>query len=399
MNGLNPPYILAHGGPSILSVVLLLLLWLLTPRTAHRRAWIPLALLISFWGLTWETSYGLFVLGYGLLWLNERIRKGSDLDPGIAALFPAVALSVPIVLLQGGTITEFAVKIISALAGTHAGSGDGIGFSLRWPPGIASAHLGTLEIFNLRELSVALLEIGPVLLYIPWIIRWSRDQRSRGDWFPALLSLSAVIGFLLPMVVAYTVDRDISRFTQHALFVWTLLLVLSLWSESPRWGERARTAAAVGLGLMVFGGVVVTGIQLTAAARPVLTFGFTGEDARIARSHWDDLPPESEVFDPKVWRATALTGRLTRAASDNDTKTPLPAWAALKADPSVPGMLANGYRFVYVDENWWEEIPETGRASLTAPCVQVLSEYRDADQEGFRRLLDLGKCQSNFEHQ
>jgi hypothetical protein len=62
-------------------------------------------------------------------------------------------------------------------------------------------------------------------------------------------------------------------------------------------------------------------------------------------------------------------------------------------------MLANGFRYVYVDEKWWEEIPDPGRASLTAPCVRVLSEYWDADQEGFRRLLDLNECQSDFSHQ
>jgi hypothetical protein len=402
LNGLNPPLILAHGGPSILSLILLLLLWLLIPRTTHRFAWIPLTLLISFWGLTWETSYGLFLFGYAVLWLIDRFRKGEPGDSGITALLPAVALSIPIVLFQGGTITEFGEKIFFTLAGLNPGSGTpggDIGFTLRWPPGIASAHLGTLEIFKPREFAIALLEIGPIILFTPWIYAWSRARKRQDDWFPSLLALSAGFGFLLPIFIAYTADQDISRLTQHALIVWTLILVISLWSEAPSWNESVRTAAVVGLGLMVFGGVVVTGIQLTAAARPVLTFGFTGEDARIARNHWDKLSPESEIFDPKVWRATALTGLLTRAASENDTKTPLPAWQALKVSPTVPAMLANGFRYVYVDEKWWTEIPEAGQESLSAPCVQVLSEFWDGDQEGFRRLLDLNECQPDFEHQ
>ncbi len=419
LNGLNPPYILAHGGPIILSIVIMLLVWQLAPRSITRGAWAPLAILVSYWGLTWESSYGLFMLGLLTLILIKRRELARGALPGLPQLVLAAGLSIPIVLLQGGTLTEFAAQAVGLLTGANgagpATPGAALGFSLRWPPAVASAHLGSLALTSPRELLLALLEIGPVILLTPWITRWAWRQLKHEDWVPAALAISAVIGFILPLFIAYTVDRDISRFSSHALIIWTLMLALALWETNTPWagppvegtsdqaargspftGRSARLqgAGALTLALMSFGGVVVAGVQLTAAAQPVLSFDFTGMDARIARDYWDQLPQESEVFDPKVWRATALTGRLTRAASDNNSKEPLPEWAILLAEPSTDGMLANGYRYVYIDEDWWSEMPEAAQTSLSEACVQVLAEYWDPDQVEFRRLIDLDGCQS-----
>jgi hypothetical protein len=419
LNGLNPPFILAHGGPIILSIVIMLLLWQLAPRSAARDAWIPLAILLSYWGLTWESSYGLFMLGLLILILIQRRDLSGRAMPGLQQLGVAAAISIPVVLFQGGTITEFAGQAVGILTGTNravaAAPGASLGFSLRWPPALPSAHLGPLALTSPRELVLALLEIGPVILLTPWITRWAWQRIDRGDWVPTALVASAWAGFILPLFVAYTVDRDISRFSSHALIIWTLMLALALWETNPlpasesaggtsdlpdadrpftRWSERLRGAGALTLVLMCFGGVVVAGVQLTAAAQPVLSFDFAGMDARISRDYWDRLPKESEVFDPKVWRATALTGRLTRAAAENNTKEPLPEWAILLVEPSAQGMLTNGYRYVYIDEDWWSAISEEARTSLSGSCVQVLSEYWDPDQVEFRRLLDLNGCQS-----
>ncbi len=386
----------------------MLLVWQLAPRSAVRGAWVPLAILVSFWGLTWESSYGLFMLGMVALALIKRRELARGDQPGFQQLALAAGLSIPIVLLQGGTLTEFAGQAAGLLTGTNgvgaASPGTGLGFSLRWPPAVASAHLGSLALTSPRELLLALLEIGPVVLFAPWITRWAWRRFEHKDWVPAVLAISALIGFTLPLFVAYTVDRDISRFTSHALILWTLLLALALWQTDSkqagestslnRWSPRMQGFGALALALMGFGGVVVAGVQLTAAAQPVLSFDFTGMDARIARDYWDRLPQDSEVFDPKVWRATALTGRLTRAAAENNTKEPLPEWAALLAEPSTGGMLANGYRYVYLDEAWWSEMPEAAQISLSGSCVEVLAEYWDSDQVEFRRLLDVEGCRS-----
>ena len=120
-----------------------------------------------------------------------------------------------------------------------------------------------------------------------------------------------------------------------------------------------------------------------------MTSGFIEADAYISRDYWDALPPDSEVFDPFAWRATALTGRLTRSAI-NSLK-PLPEWEELRLHPTVADLTASGYDYVYLDENWWNEIPEDSKASLTSPCVQVLAEYRN-DRGNLRQLIDITKC-------
>ena len=68
-------------------------------------------------------------------------------------------------------------------------------------------------------------------------------------------------------------------------------------------------------------------------------------------------------------------------------------WEGLRANPSVEGMLANDFRYVYVDETWWEEIPPESRASLSEDCVQIVSEHRNPDLGQFRRIIDLANCQ------
>ena len=45
------------------AVALLLLVWLIIARSRHRLAFLPLACLFALWGLTWETSFVLFLAG------------------------------------------------------------------------------------------------------------------------------------------------------------------------------------------------------------------------------------------------------------------------------------------------------------------------------------------------
>ena len=42
-------------------------------------------------------------------------------------------------------------------------------------------------------------------------------------------------------------------------------------------------------------------------------------------------------------------------------------------------------------EEWWEQISDDSRASLSDPCVVVLSEY-DFGNGKFRRFVDISKC-------
>jgi hypothetical protein len=69
-----------------------------------------------------------------------------------------------------------------------------------------------------------------------------------------------------------------------------------------------------------------------------------------------------------------------------------PEWEHLNTQPSVGDFLANGFRFVYVDNTWWSSLPDSSRKSLTQACVQVVAEIYGPRKVEFRRLLDLENC-------
>ena len=72
---------------------------------------------------------------------------------------------------------------------------------------------------------------------------------------------------------------------------------------------------------------------------------------------------------------------------------PLAEWEGLHREPSVEGLLSQGYGYVYVDEKWWDNIPIESKVSLSQSCVLVISEYWSDDKTQFRRLLDISQCQ------
>src|SRR5690606_22369073 len=106
LNGILQPFVMAHQGPNTFSVLILLLLWLLLPRRNGRLGLGVLAMLLAMWALVWESSYALFVLGLGAFALIYYVSKRSLALPQLPAALIALALSLPLVLLQGGTFTE-----------------------------------------------------------------------------------------------------------------------------------------------------------------------------------------------------------------------------------------------------------------------------------------------------
>jgi hypothetical protein len=249
-----------------------------------------------------------------------------------------------------------------------------------------------------------------VILFTPWITAWAWRRFRRGDWALGAAVLSAWLGFLLPVFFSYEYDRDIVRFSKHGLIIWTLVLAFMLWQAAlgrsspsmggqrvggPYLGKVFRLAAVASLGLMAIAGLPVFATELTAASQTVLTEpGITGLDAHMARQVWDRLPADSLVFDAHTWRATMVTGRLTRVVSGNMSYDyeHSAEWEALRQQPTVPAFLAAGIKYVYIDEAWWNELAPASRAELSNPCAQLLAEQASGDGKQFRRLIGLAKC-------
>jgi hypothetical protein len=163
-------------------------------------------------------------------------------------------------------------------------------------------------------------------------------------------------------------------------------------SKERRW---FRAVGFASLALMVFGGTLIAGPTLSAAAQTVLTEpDITGIDAQVSEDVWDRLEQGSLIFDPQGWRGTMLTGQLTRTIEGNMSYNYSRSenWEAVKANPSTQDLLRLGYLYVYIDKVWWDAIPAEARESLSSECIQIISEHADEGNNDFRRLVNLERC-------
>lgn len=411
LNGLFDPMVISHQGPNATAVLIFLLVWLLAARMKNRYAWIVMALIFSIWALVWETTYGLFALGLiggaALIYLFQR----DQFVAGLRQNLYAISLSIPIVALQGGTITEMirrefledrtasllnsvSMSLFSvfghfspAAEGVAAASFSVFGFSLRWPWAVHSAHFEPLILFSPLMLLVAIFEIGPILFFAPWITVQAWKRSKSGDWLALVLAVSAWFGLLIPIIFDYSGGRDISRLTWQGLLTWTMLLVIYLFDEERRgW---LRKAGITTLLLMCFGGVMILGTQFSAATTTQLAHRFTELDAALAGEVWGELPEDAKIFG-NLGRTTILTGHLTGQILGSFPETSL--WAEIERTLSLDILLEQGYDFVLIHNRWPEDLPESAYADLEQACVQIYAEVWDSSHVNFRRIYDLRGC-------
>lgn len=414
LNGILQPFVMAHQGPNTMSVLILLLLWLLIPRQNGRVAVAVLAAVMAMWALVWESSYALLALGLvGFATIYYLLKRNLNL-PYLASTLLALGLSVPLALLQGGTFTELARGMLSAASGSSLPSAGGLaaasgllaqllpaapaaasdgflGFTLRWPLAVVSSHLGPLRIFSPVELLVALFELGPVLLFAPWLTRWAWRRAHAGDWLFAALSVAAWAGLLLPIIFEYRADRDISRLTSQGLLLWALMLVFALLDRGAAWRPWLRKLGAAALALACLSGLFVAGIQFTAASTTQLADGFDKLDAQMAAHIWGKVPPGVRAYGP-FGSTTIVSGHLTGMLLDNPPVDS--TWYFLERDPSLEKLLLWKYEYLYQDSRWLNTLPAEvlSNLGLEADCVVTVAEVWDNSRVNFRRLLDLTAC-------
>ena len=394
LSGILEPFVLGmQAGPGSLSRLFLCVALLILPRLKGVAGVAALAILFSSWALGFDAIFGLFAIGLVAWAVMVRFwsGNGSRLGPVRVAL-AAVILAGVLSLVQGGTLTEIA-KATLAPTGNSGVAGGEPAFFLRWPPAIVSSHFGELRFTDLWALAVGAIELGAPLaaafLVVPRAFHWGRRRRFE----MGTLAVASLAGFLIPLVVGYSPDRDVSRLTAFSLQVWILLsipLLFQAWRRWPGWPVRAATILY--LVVLMFSGVATLASLLTAAPRVVFTEDVAPLDAGMASVMWNRLPMDAVVFDSHSWRAVVLTGRATR--SSDLAYESLPEWNALVADPS-PGRLARaGYSHVYADEVWVRGLPTAAQQSFDDPCVQVLWDGEDNADNGWRRLLDITGCSS-----
>lgn len=406
MSGVNASYVMAHAGEQTIEPLLLMLTILLIDRPARRPAIVIFAVLFSFWALAAETSFALIAMAWTILavWWFFRDRAGFMADD--SHLLPSLGLliAIPLILLQGGVIAALAQQLLfrataaapttGLAAGATAATPTFLGFSLRWPPAVVSGDLGTLSIFDPLALFAGILDMGLVVVLLPWLtyLWWRKHRRER---LPALFLLIGWTGVLIPLVLAWESRQDIAHITDFGVDVTVVLLVFMLAAEwetggGARIGAFATTGSIV-LALMCVPGVVLMGVQLTAAQRTILSEHYGSPEAILAKDTWGRLPRDSKVLGG-VGTPSILTGQLTAGIYNLPPGAEEPIWEAMLTAPDLPTLLQHSFDFVFVDSRWLDTLSPPSQRQLENPCIRTFARGQEGDNGRFVEILDLRGC-------
>jgi hypothetical protein len=366
------------------------------------------------WALIWEASYGAFVIGAFATYLLFRLFDREVFNREYRLAMWAIVASVPVVVLQGGWISEIIWDVIRKFTsfGSHVPitefflipvfliapwflNAPGFldfnvfGFGLRWPPAIVSSHFEPLSIFDPYQFIVGLFEIGPILLFaIPlsvWV--WRDRRKSEWGWVAASMMISSWAAFIAPFFLTFSSDRDITRLTWYALLTWTLFLLVYLFNQFRNWRGWLRGAVIASLSTMCFGGLVVLGIQFTALSTTQLAHGFDQLDSELQVQVWDQLPDSARIYgDPG--RIAILTGRLAYSIGDYRPEY----WAELDNELSLAGLLENGFQYLLLTNRWPADLSTQDYEQFDTACVKLVAESHDNSGVNYRKLYDLRGC-------
>lgn len=394
ISGINQPWALAFGPNGLIDTAIAFPLLLTFNRWKSWTGGVISVILLSSSALISETGLPLLLASWAMITALYMLKNRSLRIPNtLRNWWIVLAAYVVVTLLQGGTWSELFQRGLQSV--TMTASSDTyqtIGFQFFWPPTIVSSHLGILSLNNPLHILVALLEIGPVIFMLPLVFAWGiKSFRSR-RWYEAALITSGFLSILL-LPVQFTGSAGVRNTSRLYSFVglaalWAVPLV---WRWASHRSGRLKALLACAGTVIIFGGVILFGIELIAAQKPVLSNFITPLDARMEKEFWDKLEKQALVFDPIPYRATTILGRYT-----NSSKTWLvakPEWEKLLANPDPYQIRASGFDYVYLDYVFWYDIDTKYKEIFEkAPCVQLIREQKDKRTVDFRRLYNVHSC-------
>jgi hypothetical protein len=263
------------------------------------------------------------------------------------------------------------------------------GFSLRWPPAVPSGHFGPLSLLVPGQIVIMLAEAGPALTLLPLVIIYWLSGRRKTHRFLQALTAGAVLSLVFPIFFRYGLDFDITRLVGAALWLSYVLAfpIIWLWLKNAHHGYRL--IAGFGYGLAIYAGLVMLAIELIAIPSPQTTYYLKFTESDFARAYWNRFEPNTQILDSIPERAVLLFGRASFAAMDVYKRSS--AWEELIADPEPTNVAAEGYSYVYMDENWWHKLSPKIQAEYDQPCVQLVAAMKLTGGD-FRNLYNVVEC-------
>ncbi len=398
-NGINDPAVMVHNGTGVIVPLIVMLILLLYRRWRDWKMAAVLVILLSAWALGSEFDFlallpNLIVAVIVYLFLQKTKRIPREAFAWIGVMVAALAFAA----FQGGVLTSIAQDTLQRLLGHVAEGYHTFGLTFSILPSVVSAHLGRLTLTNPAQLLLALLEIGPVLLALPLAFVWGVKMIRAQRWWEAALVTGAATG-MIALFVQYAGSAGISA---NSRLLNSFITPATLYAAPLGWVWAKKKAEAVWAGLgavgfvAIFGGLVLFGVELIAAQKPVLPDFIHDMDAHMSGLYWNKLEPGAQVFDPVPVRAVTVFGRYSN--SYDTWYVPKTDWEALVAHPDPHVLNRAGYRYVYFGIYEWEEQWDAvARALLQDPCVKVVDQVNgirapDDYRKDFRRLLDISAC-------
>ena len=141
--------------------------------------------------------------------------------------------------------------------------------------------------------------------------------------------------------------------------------------------------------------MILFGIELTAAQKPVLPLAMQPMDIQIYNEYWDKLEPDALVFDTLPARAVTIFGRFT---DSNETwYVPKQSWIALAQNPFPRDLRAAGYDYFYYSLINWESFSPEVQSALEDSCVKLVVQADGIRSDTLRpswvRLVDIRGCE------
>ncbi|MCJ7623399.1 MAG: hypothetical protein MUO76_07835 [Anaerolineaceae bacterium] len=396
VNGANSTSaMLFHSGSGGLGDLLFMLLLLTHNRWRGWRAWLVVAVLIASWGLANEVTLVRIGIGFVLVVLIYMLTKRSYRLP--RSLWRWVSAGIAggvIALFQGGVLTAMVLNWISKLIPglVNVQAYHTFQFSLFWPPAFLSSHLGYLSIDNIYQVAAALAEIGPIILVLPLVFFWMLKSFRYGRWFETALGVSAFasMGLFFVELSGAAGITALTRAQGMIIGLCKTFAVPVLWLWGRHRSEKVKAWIAVFFLVTMLGGVILLGIQLIAIPEPVYSDFITTLDTRMTGEFWNQLESDAMIFDPLVYRAPVVFGRVSNAAYDWFERKP--EWVALYDTPDPLDIHESGYDYIYMGRAYWDELSPENQMLLQMPCVEVIREYTQEFPEDFRWLLDIRNC-------
>jgi hypothetical protein len=394
-NGIFVPVFFTLGSTGAMSFMTILLLLLLLPRRRFTPAGLVIwCLLFSTLALSAEHFFAVIWVGITLVVMiavifHKKLFKSFPKDILLQWVI-ILSLSALLSLFQGGFISETARNLIASISGAVSQSYNARGFSLRWPPGFLSAHLGSLSIINPGQLVALLAELGIALLLVPVIFIRFKRQLCHKDWFIPGLSMSVLLSLFFPLFLQYEVDRSITRMPATALWTSLVLGFPILWMAFTRLKTFSRLGLVIGYAILIIGGIVIFHSQLYSIPHEELSYFIDDLDARYTADYWNKLPDGAQVLDRVPERSVTIFGRISRAHSG--IYDPLPEWEALIANPDPAQIAASGYEYVYMDRVWWDSLSAIKQKNFIQPCIDIIDERKQNDGANYRLLVNVINC-------